>query len=79
MQLYCEELLYVFIAITVIILSYKLVIKKEPIADFIEEEEPKIVIDPTKKLAKQVKFVMRLKRRMKEFKARKSLQNPMEC
>ena len=78
---YCEELLYVFIAVSVIVfhISFKLMFKKEPPEETIEEKEPKIVNDPTKALAKQVKFVMRLKRRMKDFKARKSLQKPMEC
>jgi hypothetical protein len=39
---------------------------------FNEDEEPKIKIDPAKALATQVKFVMRLKRKMKRFKERKN-------
>ena len=34
-------------------------------------DEPKIRTDPGKALAKQVKFMMRLKRRMKNFKEKK--------
>ena len=36
-----------------------------------EEAEPKIVIDPAKAFCQRVKFVMRLKKRMKEFKTKK--------
>jgi len=39
---------------------------------FNEDEEPKIKIDPAKALATQVKFVMRLQRKMKRFKERKN-------
>ena len=38
---------------------------------FEENEEPRIVIDPAKAFCQRMKFVMRMKRRMKEFKARK--------
>ncbi len=36
-----------------------------------DDSDPKIVIDPAKAFCQRVKFVMRLKRRMKEFKAKK--------
>ena len=46
--------------------------KKEEVIPDDEKDEAKIVIDPGKALAQRIKFVMRLKRRMKEFKARKN-------
>ena len=64
----------VFIIITLVILfTTKILLKKESIEEEIEGEVlPKIVTDPGKAFAQNVKFVMRLKKRMKEFKARKS-------
>ena len=64
----------VFIITTLVILfTTKILLKKESIEEEIEGEVlPKIVTDPGKAFAQNVKFVMRLKKRMKEFKARKS-------
>jgi len=42
-----------------------------------DEINPKIVIDPAKAFCQRMKFVVRLKKRMKEFKARK-LRDAME-
>ena len=39
---------------------------------YAEDDKPKIKIDPAKALAARVKFVMRLKRKMKEFKEKKT-------
>lgn len=36
-----------------------------------EDEEPKIVIDPAKAFCQQMKFIIRMKKRMKQFKAKK--------
>ena len=43
---------------------------KEPINDDIDEK-PKIVIDQGKAFCQRIKFVMRLKRRMRDFKNKK--------
>lgn len=59
------------LAIVVPILMFK--IKKVKLEEKEEEEtEPRIVIDPAKAFCQQMKFVMRLKRRMKAFKARRN-------
>lgn len=44
--------------------------EKEPINDDIDEK-PKIVIDQGKAFCQRIKFVMRLKRRMRDFKDKK--------
>ena len=44
-----------------------------------EEEKPKLQVDPAKRLAQNVKFVVRLKRRMKEFKKEKEKRLLQEC
>lgn len=43
------------------------------IEETLEENDAKIVIDPAKAFCQRMKFVVRLKKRMKEFKARKEL------
>ncbi len=40
-----------------------------------DNDEPRIVTDPGKAFCKQVKFMVRLKRRMRDFKAKKDQQN----
>ena len=61
-----------FITTLVILFTTRIMLKKESIEEEIEGEVPKIVNDPGKAFAQNVKFVMRLKKRMKEFKARNS-------
>jgi len=36
-----------------------------------EDEGPKIVIDPAKAFCQRMKFIIRMKKRMKQFKAKK--------
>ena len=50
---------------------------KKPVETILEEHEieetnvPKVVINPGKAFYQRIKFVMRLKRRMKDFKTKK--------
>ena len=45
--------------------------ENETLDPLIEENGPKIVIDPAKAFCQRMKFVVRLKKRMREFKSRK--------
>ena len=66
--------IYVFIIVLIMFTTKIIVFKKEDAEMEVDEEaesDPIVVVDPAKALAQNVKFVMRLKKRMKEFKARK--------
>ena len=43
-----------------------------------ESQEPQIVIDPAKAFCQRMKFVIRMKKRMKEFKAKKDAKKKTE-
>ena len=47
------------------------VFRKQPESQDFDDKEAKIVIDPAKAFCQRMKFVVRMKKRMKEFKARK--------
>ena len=69
----CEIILAIFVVIcfSFIILEKRRRRKNEiedDDEDEDEEEKPKIVLDPQKQLAQQVKFVIRLKKKMRRFK-----------
>ena len=43
-----------------------------------DEDEPRVVVDPAKKLAKQIKFVVSMRRQMTRFKERKECERKEE-
>ena len=70
-QSWTEIVIYVFIFVLIIFTTKIIVFKKEVEEVNESDQRPKVVVNPGKALAQNVKFVMRLKKRMKEFKARK--------
>ena len=71
-QSWTEIVIYVFIFVLIIFTTKIIVFKKEEVKEINESDQrPIVVVNPGKALAQNVKFVMRLKKRMKEFKARK--------
>jgi len=70
-QSWTEIVIYVFIFVLIIFTTKIIVFKKEEEEINESDQRPIVVVNPGKALAQNVKFVMRLKKRMKEFKARK--------
>ena len=70
-QSWTEIVIYVFIFVLIIFTTKIIVFKQEEEEINESDQRPKVVVNPGKALAQNVKFVMRLKKRMKEFKARK--------
>ena len=55
------------------LLVFKIIKNTEKTATIEHELDPQVIIDPGKAFCQRVKFVMRLKRRMKDFKLKKLL------
>ena len=70
-QSWTEIVIYVFIFVLIIFTTKIIVFKQEAEEINESDQRPIVVVNPGKALAQNVKFVMRLKKRMKEFKARK--------
>ena len=64
-------IIYYLFIISAMMLLGVFIKRRNTIEEPSEEAEPKIVIDPAKAFCQRVKFVMRLKKRMKEFKTKK--------
>jgi len=53
-------------------------LKKKKCHQIIKDEGPKIVIDPAKAFCQRMKFIVRMKKRMKQFKAKKDAMESLE-
>jgi len=71
-NLFIGMLITLFLAI-IISVTAMLVVKFHRRKNYFikEDEGPKIVIDPAKSFCQQMKFIIRMKKRMKQFKAKK--------
>jgi len=68
-NLFIGMLITLFLAI--IIAATAILVFKSQQKEIKEDEGPKIVIDPAKAFCQRMKFIIRMKKRMKQFKAKK--------